>query len=213
MTWDKDKNEAEQFQDYVRKTLWETGIPVEFYQSRKFQLKYGEGPSGIEVKLDRKWRDTGNFYIEISSKRMNGVGEGEYFPSGIYRDPLIWLWALGDEGEFFLIQKTILQLLHRSRRYQERECKRDGDVPTRGFLLPRARMIECSGRRYVQGKLVPCPDIQNSQDSPTTPDVQFTCGECGGLSYEVDGMGRCINCQLRDRWQEEGIISERSEDA
>jgi len=141
-SFQRDKIEGEEFQDYVRKVCWKNGLAIDFYASRKYQLSDGEGPCGLECKLDRRWRETHNFYIETASYNRS---DNTWQPSGIYRGDATWLWAIGDvikEGEeiidadVWIIPVRLLQKLCETGRYPKAAANQADDTPTRGVLLP-----------------------------------------------------------------------------
>jgi hypothetical protein len=179
----RDIEEGEEFQDFVKRKLWGAGIAVEFYSSRKFQASDGEGPSGVEVKKDRRFRDTGNLYIETEH-----CIRGEWLPSGINRNPAMWLMAIGDEEEFFLIQKTLLQAIEQNGRYRSRETRHTGDVPTRGFLFPVEEM------RRLAAKVFKSQPEQFPAEVYTEDDLE--CQKCGCITYELRQGSLCADCYM-----------------
>ncbi len=182
-TWERDKREAEEFQDFVRRCLWRDGLAVDFYGSRKFQVTEGEGPAGLEVKLDRELSRTGNLYIEFSADTSR---RGDFRPSGIERDERIWLWAIGNLQMFAVVQKSILRSFHASGGFREAAANRDGDVPTKGFLLPWRELEPLAGKIFVGGTLkIAAPAI----DAPE----KFECASCRRLDVESVG-GLCPDC-------------------
>ena len=187
-TWERDKREAEEFQDFVRRCLWRDGLAVDFYGSRKFQVTEGEGPAGLEVKLDRELSRTGNLYIEFSADPSR---RGDFQPSGIERDERIWLWAIGDLQRFAVVQKSVLWLLRSSGRFREASANRAGDVPTRGFLLPWTALEPLAGKIFLGGTLkIAPPDIGAPE--------KFECASCRRMDIEsVDGF--CPECAAPNR--------------
>lgn len=120
---------GERYQDLVMEQLYKIGIPLLCYHSRGKQYKNGESMNGIEVKNDRRMRETGNIYIEVAEKTQ--ASNDKYIPSGILREDNTWLWAIGDEQTIYLMSKKQLQWAYEHRKYREVE------TPTsRGFLLP-----------------------------------------------------------------------------
>ena len=89
-----DLKEAEEFQDWVMERLLKEGIVFLQYSSAKNQINKGESISGIEVKYDMRFAETGNFYIETSARNR----AGKLMPSGIYRNDNTWLWVVGNYG-------------------------------------------------------------------------------------------------------------------
>jgi hypothetical protein len=117
------------YQDKVMEELYKHGIPLISYSSKEYQNMIGENKAGIEIKNDSKFRETGNFYIEVAEK-SNEINK-EYFPSGIYRNDNTWLYIIGDTKGFFIFSKKQLRLLEQSKKYKEVR------IPTsKGFLFP-----------------------------------------------------------------------------
>ena len=52
-----------QYQDFICMELHRRGIVLQNIQSKKFNLKK-ENLLGMEIKFDRRLKDTGNVYIE-----------------------------------------------------------------------------------------------------------------------------------------------------
>jgi hypothetical protein len=175
-TFAADKAQGEEFQDFVRRCLWRDGLAVDFYASRRYQVSEGEGPSGLEVKLDRRLRETGNVYVEFAADRSR---RGQFEPSGIERDERIWLWAIGDFDRFAVVQKSVLRSLRASGEYREA-----GDVPTKGFLLPWVILEQWAGKVFHRGALKVVE--------------AYECSRCRRLVPEIDGGLLCPECAHRE---------------
>ena len=88
-TYYKEKFEqGTDYQDFVIKELYNQGIILISYTSKKSQYE-GENMSGFEIKNDNKFRETGNLYIELAEK--SHPSNPQYVPSGIYRNDNSWL--------------------------------------------------------------------------------------------------------------------------
>lgn len=121
------------FQDFVVDAAWSLlGLAIVQYGSRAYQNAVGESRTGVEIKHDEKFSVTGNLWIEAGEKAQ--PREGDYFPSGIYREDNTWLYCIGDYDTIFFFQKTLLRGLYESGRYEKRENKTRTSV---GFLLPK----------------------------------------------------------------------------
>jgi len=118
-----------EYQDFVVERLYDVGLPLISYSSKKFQHLIGENKAGFEIKKDQKFRDTNNFYIEIAEK--SDPNNFEYIQSGIYRNDNTWLWIQGDEKNIYVFSKKQLIILHKSKRYKEIKT-----ATSIGFLLP-----------------------------------------------------------------------------
>jgi len=123
----KKLEEGLQFQDVVIKALYQRGIVVVGYTSRRFQCSEGENILGAEIKRDGKFRETGNLYIEVAEK--SHPNNDRYVPSGIRREDNSWLFVIGDEGIIYIFSTKYLRMLQP--RYKSVE------KPTsQGFLVP-----------------------------------------------------------------------------
>jgi len=73
-----------EFQDVVTRALYQRGIVVVGYSSRRFQVEQGENMLGAEIKRDGRFRETGNLYIEVAEK--SHPDNPAYVSSGIHRE-------------------------------------------------------------------------------------------------------------------------------
>lgn len=124
------KNKLEEgleYQDIVTRLLYQRGIVIVGYSSKKFQNNAGENMLGAEIKRDGNFRKTGNLYIETAEK--SHPDKPVYTISGIHRDDNSWLYVIGDELLIYIFAKKYLKLLQN--RYKQVE------TPTsKGFLIP-----------------------------------------------------------------------------
>lgn len=116
-----------EFQDRVAKELYQRGIVIIGYASRKYQNSEGENMLGAEIKRDGMFRDTGNLYIEIAEK--SHPDKLEYIPSGIYRQDNSWLYVIGDEETIYIFSTKYLRMLEKRYHHVEKPT-------SKGFLLP-----------------------------------------------------------------------------
>lgn len=116
-----------EFQDVVVRELYQRGIVVVGYASRRFQIGHGENMLGAEIKRDGRFRETGNLYIETAEK--SHPDRPDYVPSGICRKDNGWLYVIGDEKTLYIFSTKHLASL---------ECKYPRkEIPTsRGFVMP-----------------------------------------------------------------------------
>ncbi len=122
---------AKLYQDFVVDAAWDLlGLAVVQYSSQAYQNAIGESRTGVEIKHDEKFAETGNLWIEISEKA--NPQNGRYVDSGIYRTDNTWLYCIGDYDTIFLFSKTLLRSLHRSGKWSVRENK---TKTSNGFLL------------------------------------------------------------------------------
>jgi hypothetical protein len=117
------------YQDFVIEQLYKIGLPLISYSSKEFQNRIGENKAGIEIKNDQKFRQTNNFYIEVSEK--SNANNLQYVKSGIYRNDNTWLYLIGDFKSIYIFSKKQLILLY------EKKIFRKVETPTSiGYLLP-----------------------------------------------------------------------------
>lgn len=117
------------FQDIVTQALYQRGIVVVGYASRKFQQSKGENMLGAEIKRDSNFRQTGNLYLETAEKTH--PDNPNFIPSGIFRDDNSWLYVIGDEITIYIFSTKYLQML--SGRYKSVVNK---TLTSRGVLMP-----------------------------------------------------------------------------
>lgn len=103
---------------------WGVGI----YRSQRFQALHGESKGRVECKLDRKFRETGNLFIETAESFYAG---GELKPAGILHKCCPLLLAIGDTNKFWLISVKHLRAYHSSGRLREVTTE-----TSQGMLLP-----------------------------------------------------------------------------
>lgn len=128
--------EAWEYQDFLSVELNKHGIILQNFSSCKHQI-HAENTLGLELKLDRRLKETGNYYIETAEKERER--EGAYAPSGIYSS--CWLYGIGNYNALAIFSTNRLQEIHRGlsndldpRRYPGIELKR---TPTsEGFIIP-----------------------------------------------------------------------------
>ena len=100
------------YQDHVQRNLWLHGLVIQTYASKQFQFQFGETIGGLEIKYDRRYRDTGNLYIEVAEK--SNAANANYVPSGIYRSDNAWLYGIGNEAQFWIFSKAHLRRYYES---------------------------------------------------------------------------------------------------
>jgi hypothetical protein len=103
------------FQDVVTRELYQRGIVVVGYASRRFQIDHGENMLGAEIKRDDRFRETGNIYLEVAEK--SDPRNPNYIASGIMRQDNSWLFVIGDERCIYIFSTKYLRLL--SKRYKK----------------------------------------------------------------------------------------------
>lgn len=119
-----------EFQDFATAVmLKEYGLAIVGFSTQKYQFAFGENMTGIEIKNDRKFNDTGNLYIEIAEKTK--AENPEYYASGIYRNDNSWLYLIGDMTSFWVFGKRFLQKLYEAGLYEFKQTP-----SSQGYLLP-----------------------------------------------------------------------------
>lgn len=119
--------EGLEFQDVATKVLYQRGIVVNGYSSRRFQNTEGENMLGAEIKRDGLFRQTGNLYIETSEK--SHPDNPKYVDSGIHRDDNSWLFVIGDEKTIYIFSTKYLRML-------EDRYTKVNKTTSKGFLMP-----------------------------------------------------------------------------
>jgi hypothetical protein len=119
-----------EFQDRVCTELAKRGIILQNLGSKRYQLAIGENIQGFEIKLDRRFMDTGRLSIEIAEK--SDPQNPLWVPSGIYRNDNTWLYIQGCDSRLYIFAKSLLVGLHKTGRYPTAESY--GTV--RKFYLP-----------------------------------------------------------------------------
>lgn len=130
---------ALEYQDFVAEQLYSIGLPLFNYASKKYQVERGENKLGVEIKHDKQFRTTGNFWIEVSEK--SHPNRKEYFPSGINRSDNTWLYVIGDYNEIFIFSKSFLLKISKTKHYKIIPNKTGTSL---GFLFPR-----CDAEKYA----------------------------------------------------------------
>ena len=105
------------FQDVVTQALYQRGIVIVGYASRRFQIEKGENMLGAEIKRDDKFRKSGNLYLELAEK--SHPDRAEYVASGIMRPDNSWLFVIGDEQTIWIFSTKYLRLLNEKRDWRK----------------------------------------------------------------------------------------------
>ncbi len=135
--YDNALREAEEYQDFVAIELYKRGIVLVNTTSKKQQNRIGENLLGLEIKHDRKFRETSNLYIETEEKA--DPDNAQFWPSGIFRDDNAWLYGIGDYSTFYIFGKRTLQRLYDHRMQQGiASVVAVSSETSKGILLPLA---------------------------------------------------------------------------
>lgn len=124
-------DQAKDFEDFVFDTmLHERRLVVGGYKSRHYQVLHGESATGVEVKLDLEFRNTGNLFIETTERPSVSA---DWKPAGIYHAADPWLLVIGDFATFWVLATQTLRNIHDTAVCREVTNKSDTG---KGFLLP-----------------------------------------------------------------------------
>jgi len=120
--------EAKEFELFVSDTLAHSlAILPCVFRSKHYQTLYGESLTGVEIKLDKQFRATGNLFIETEESPHESR---EKSPAGIYHHTSPWLFVIGDNHTIWVFSTTCLKREHISGKH------RNVRTPTAsGFLL------------------------------------------------------------------------------
>lgn len=119
------------YQDFATDVLYEAGIPICAYSSKKYNIEKGESRAGCEIKNDKLFSKTGNLYIETYEKRdINN----DWVASGVNRVDNTTFYFIGDYDRAWLFSKK--QLKNLCDHYKENGF-REVETPTsKGILIP-----------------------------------------------------------------------------
>lgn len=131
-----------QFQDFATRELYQRGIVIVGYASRRYQNEQGENMLGAEIKRDGNFRETGNLYLEVAEKAH--PTRPRFTESGIMRNDNSWLFVIGDEGAMWIFSTKYLRWL--AGRY--REVKTPTSI---GHLMPVAEADKYCLRKIEVG--------------------------------------------------------------
>lgn len=142
---------AKVFEDFVYDQMYRIGVCIVRYGTVHYQCGVGENRAGLEIKLDRKFRQTENLFIELAEKSHES--NAEWKPAGCLAQDNSWWYAIGDYQGFYLFGKQLLSRLHERKgaigedHYAHVETK-----TAKGFLLPIA-----DADRYADKHVIPDP--------------------------------------------------------
>lgn len=124
--------EGQKFQDHCAYWLQKKlNIGIVNFQTKEYQYKFGENMQGIECKLDKVFKPTGNLWIETAERHNPDT---PYSDSGIFRNDNSWLYCIGNYDVLYLFQTNILSGMYCSGRYPIIE---NNLMTSKGFLLPK----------------------------------------------------------------------------
>lgn len=132
--------QGQEYQDFVMDNLANRGMAINNYSSKKYQFKKGENKLGMEIKLDNKYAETGNLFIEVAERRNKNE---DYVDSGIFRKDNSWLYLVGNYNIAFIFFKKHLQVIRKNYRIVEGEKQ-----TSKGFLLRPNDVKRVSGKAF-----------------------------------------------------------------
>jgi hypothetical protein len=136
--------EGKEFEEYCYRWLeFEKRTRIESCKDLQTQVQVGENWFGIEFKLDKNFRRTGNLYIEIKERSAVHL---RYTEAGIYRNDNTFLYAIGDKQTLYVFDKQRLRAYHEwseSHSSISRHKQIENHMRTSiGWLLPIADVIK-----------------------------------------------------------------------
>lgn len=116
------------YQDFVEGILYDIGLPIGLYRSKKWNIEKGESRAGVEIKNDKRFAETGNLYFETYERRDKN---GFWVESGLNRDDNTIMIFIGDYDRGWLFSKNILKAIC------QKDCfKRVETDTSKGVLIP-----------------------------------------------------------------------------
>lgn len=133
-----------EYQDFAMKNLEERDIAHwQFYSSDAFQLKVGEGPSGVECKYDDMSETTKRLFIETKTRRDPNT---EWKDGGIYQTNCSRYFQ-GNLQVGYLFNTSFLKKQHATKKWEERPKK---DQTAYGFLVPLSQCEQWAKEGKIQ---------------------------------------------------------------
>lgn len=157
-----------EFQDFIMRRLYMAGTVLNTLASPAGQ-QLGENLLGMEIKRDGNFRNSGNLYIEVAEKAR--PRNGDYAPSGIFRNDNSWLFGIGDERTFFIFALQTLRRAYGSDRRYPRVTK----DTSKGMLLPIADATSMAARIFEfseQGGIASIKIYSEDTTKPVLADAQ-----------------------------------------
>lgn len=129
-----------EYQDWVvnETRKHDVGLIIIPTSSKKYQIKFGESFTGVEIKNDCKMKESGNIFFEIEEKSRTELSS--FTQSGIYRQDKCMFYLIGDYEQAFLFSKKQLQEIHKNEYFKKRHgISKDIVIKrgtSKGFLWP-----------------------------------------------------------------------------
>lgn len=131
-------NESHAFEVYIDWLFQQRGVDIGLYYGKEQQYHSGETAAGIEIKLDKRSAETGNYYIEYQ-ERM--TADSVWVNSGILKDDSTSFYLLGTMDNFVIFERSWLmgyyhQLVERNRKLRDAKLVYERTHNTsKGFIL------------------------------------------------------------------------------
>lgn len=123
--YSRDLERGRTFQDHVAELFAGIGLPLTVFSAVENQVKRGESLQGIEIKLDERFKETGNLFIE-TEERSHPHAE---WHRSFFSQSNIWAIAIGDYAQIYVLSVRLLKMIRHRYKAVETET-------SKGFLLP-----------------------------------------------------------------------------
>lgn len=120
--------EANRYEDFAELIMYMFGMPIGVFRSKEYQIMKGESRGRVEIKNDKRFKETGNLYIETHEKQPEAT---EWVESGILRKDNSWFWFIGDYEKAWLFVKKQLRNLVDSKKFKNVETE-----TSKGVVIP-----------------------------------------------------------------------------
>lgn len=127
--YQRELQSGQEFEKFVIKLFADRGVDLHLFDTVE-QQKHGETVEGVEIKLDRKFRKTGNLFIETEER---STSDSAWHAAGVTKDDNSKVIAIGDKKTIWLLNVRVLRELWKSKVY--REVTNDTNTG-KGFVLP-----------------------------------------------------------------------------
>lgn len=107
--------EGEEYEDFIIEEMSKRHWILQIRRSKRYQYRKGETLQNVEIKYNKRMKDTGNLFIETT-------------PGGIYGKNIIFV--TGDYSKAFVLSTNELRRVHKTGKYKV------VNFPNQGMLLP-----------------------------------------------------------------------------
>ena len=174
---------GEAYERYIVERLQREGVPIARTETKALQFRLGDTTLGIEIKFDRRHAVTGNFYLEVAEK--TSPDKIIFTPSGIYHQPLVPWFSLGDYRDWYCFKTTALVAVVTAGSF------RRVDSPTsQGFVVPLHHLQPLIVRERHWDDREP----DGSWTWPSSPEAEAKMRDLGtaifGIRYDEHGRAK-----------------------